>query len=126
MTGKHLSTLARRLEDDPFFLGCSLRLYAKSEGLSEEQLATALGCTPEALTLLRLCRAPTAQPGQFQKCIQDISARIEVNPDVLTEAVRRGQALIELARPGRGQSTLAAARDADTEGKDKPKQGGGP
>lgn len=35
----NLEHLARRLEDDPFFLACPLTLYATSEGLSEESLA---------------------------------------------------------------------------------------
>jgi hypothetical protein len=93
MSTDRLTTLAERVEDDPFFLGCPLRLYAKSEGLSEAQLAAALECSPDALVLLRLCRAPTAEQGRFQKGIEEISVRFGIKPDVLTEVVRRGQAI---------------------------------
>src|SRR5438046_1006933 len=124
MTSQHLSTLAQHLENDPFFLGCSLRLYAKSEGLSEEQLGRSLECSANDLVRLRLCRAPTAEPGQFQKCMEDITAQIHVNRDALAEAIRRGQAIIALARPGSRQGTLAAARDGGVPRKDEPEQGG--
>jgi hypothetical protein len=113
MSTDRLTTLAERVEDDPFFLGCPLRLYAKSEGLSEAQLAAALECSPDALVLLRLCRAPTAEQGRFQKGIEEISVRFGIKPDVLTEVVRRGQAIAQLARPGTAKGTLAAARDAE-------------
>ena len=68
-----LENLARRLEDDPFFLGCALRLYTTSARLSEQELAERLGCPVQTLVLLRLCRAPKPEGRQFQKDIARIA-----------------------------------------------------
>ena len=53
-----LRNLARRLENDSYFLGCPLKLYANSTDLEEQELAERLGCSSETLVLLQLCRAP--------------------------------------------------------------------
>ena len=53
-----LDRLARRVEEDPFFLASLLAEYARAEGLDDLALAQALDCEPEALTGIRLCRAP--------------------------------------------------------------------
>ena len=58
----HLEALARRLEDDPAFLACLLKLYAGSERVTQGQLAQSLGCTDETLVLIGLCRSPGASP----------------------------------------------------------------
>jgi hypothetical protein len=80
-------------------------------------LAATLGCTQDTLVLLRLCCAPAE--GQFSKAIREISMRFAVDPDALAVAIRRGQAIVQLQRPGSGGSTLAAARDRSTDGKEK-------
>lgn len=110
----HLDNLSRRVEEDAFFLACPLRLYAESEGLDEERLSAALGCSTETLMLLRLCRTPRAEAEQFQKDIDQIVARFQVNPIVLAEAVRRGQVIIRMRQaPGEMNRALIAARDDD-------------
>jgi hypothetical protein len=114
----HLDILAQRADADPFFLGCSLQQYARSEGLSEKQLMDMLGCSPESLVLVRLCRAPGGDSQQFQKGIQEISAKFNINPQLLAEVVRRGQAILELARPFSVKGMLAAARDGEEQAKD--------
>jgi hypothetical protein len=120
----HLEMLARRADADPFFLGCMLQQYARSEGFTEQQLMNVLGCSPESLTLLRLCRAPGGPSLQFQKGIEEISARFNINPGLLAEAVRRGQAILELARPIGAKGTLAAARDGEETIRDDRQSGG--
>jgi hypothetical protein len=112
---KHLEHLATRLEDDPFFLACALKHFARSEGLSSEQLAAALGCSADTLLLLRLCRAPASDDEAFSEGIEQITTRFSVDADVLAEAVRRGQALCAMTRDDQPQRTLLAARDGDTE-----------
>ncbi|HLJ97248.1 MAG TPA: hypothetical protein VKU02_29075 [Gemmataceae bacterium] len=117
---KHpLDPLARRVEDDPAFLGCLLRLYAQSEGLAEERLVEVLGCQRDTLNLLRLCRAPAEEARAFQKGVEEISRTFTVHPDALADVLRRGQALIQLSRPGPSQGTLTAARDAAIPTEDK-------
>src|SRR6516162_1983207 len=91
-----LEHLAQRLEDDPFFLACPLRLFAASAHLSEEKLAERLGCPVRMLALLRLCRAPKAEGRRFQKDIARIAGTYGVSAEALTDAVRRGQAIWQM------------------------------
>ena len=109
-----LENLALRLENDPFFLGCPLRLFARSAGLDEPRLAKRLGCSMKTLVLMRLCRAPKGKPGEFQKDIARIAAKYHVDAVVLTDAIRRGQAIWNLQQKSAGAAgTLLAARDAE-------------
>ena len=57
-----LVALAKRVEDDPFFLAALLKVYADSEGLDDARLAAVLACRIDDLTALRLCRAPARTP----------------------------------------------------------------
>ena len=98
MNSKHLEHLAQRLEDDPFFLACPLKLYAKSEGLSKDGLAAGLNCSEESLLSVQLCRAPSGEDESFQDDIEKIAAKFSADADALAEAVRRGQAIFHLAK----------------------------
>jgi hypothetical protein len=109
-----LENLALRLENDPFFLGSILKLFARSAGLEEPHLAERLGCSLQTLVLVRLCRSPREEPGLFQKDIARIVAKYQLDADVLTDAVRRGQAILHLrARQTGAAGTLLAARDGE-------------
>jgi hypothetical protein len=123
---RHLEKLARRVEDDPFFLASALKLYAKSEDLDETMLADVLGCAKESLPLLGLCRAPAEEPAQFQKDIDRIVERFQVHPDVLAEAVRRGQTIVRMRRStAKDKGTLLAARDGEKDRDTKAEEQGG-
>jgi len=124
--GNHLENMARRLESDPFFLACPLKLYQKSEGLSEDTLAAGLKCSKEALLSVRLCRAPAGEEESFHDDIERIAARFSVDVDALAEAVRRGQALFHMTSGRKPSRTLLAARDGDSERSTDQRKGGSP
>ena len=124
--GNHLENLARRLEGDPFFLACPLKLYQKSEGFSEDTLAAGLKCSKEALLSVRLCCAPAGEEESFQDDIARIAARFSVDADALLEAVRRGQALFHMTTSNNTSSTLLAARDGDKDRENDQRKGGSP
>jgi hypothetical protein len=109
----NLEHLARRLEDDPFFLACPLTLYAKSESLDEDSLASRLRCSKGTFTLVCLCRAPAADAESFQDAIEQIAAKFSVDADVLAEAIRRGQAIFQMKQSTESAGTLLAARDGN-------------
>ena len=109
-----LDRLARRAEDEPFFLASTLALFARSEELDDESLGRFLHCPPESMAMLRLCRTPDEEAAAFQREVQQIAERFGVNADALTEAVRRGQALQRLQKTA-ARGTLLAARDAEEE-----------
>jgi hypothetical protein len=108
-----VESLARRVEGNPFFLASLLALYARSENLDETGLAAALGCRPDDLTDLRLCRAPHAEPRPFWDDITRIAGHFGLDPNRLAEVVRRGQAIQRAKSAATGApDLLAAARDA--------------
>jgi len=110
-----LDNLANRLESDPFFLACPLRLFADSMKLDNEHLAEKLGCSVGTLTPVRLCRAPAGDAAQFQKDILRIADEFKLDAATLVEAVRLGQAIFAM-RTGSSSSALMAARDGEKEG----------
>jgi hypothetical protein len=109
-----LDTLARRVENEPFFLASTLVLYARSEKLDDEALCGLLRCPRESLAMLRLCRTPDEEPTGFQRDVKRIAERFGIDENALAEAVRRGQALQRLRQTAVG-GTLLAARDAEEE-----------
>ena len=109
-----LETLARRVENEPFFLASTLALFARSEVLDDDALCRFLRCPPESFAMLRLCRTPEEDPSGFQRDVKRIAERFDADKDALAEAVRRGQALQRL-RQAAASGTLLAARDAEEE-----------
>lgn len=109
-----LDMLARRVENEPFFLASTLALFARSEALDDDALCRFLRCPKESFAMLRLCRTPDADPSDFQRDVKRIAERFDTDLDALTEAIRRGQALQRLRQTTEG-GTLLAARDAEKE-----------
>jgi hypothetical protein len=109
-----LDTLARRVENEPFFLASTLALFARSEELDDEALCRFLRCPPESFAMLRLCRTPDEDPSVFQRDVKRIAERFGTDENALAEAVRRGHALQRLRQTAAG-GTLLAARDAEEE-----------
>jgi hypothetical protein len=66
-----LDWLARHVAAEPFFLACRLATHQQVRGLSDLDLAAELHCTAEALTMIRLCRAPRdgAEGVQDVRCV---------------------------------------------------------
>jgi hypothetical protein len=121
-----LDALARKVQGDPFFLASLLTLYARSDDLDDTGLAAALGCPPERLSGLRLCRAPRPDPAGFREDVAGIAAEFGLDPDRLAEAVMRGRAIREIgAAPAGGRGFLMAARDEQPTDQSGPQPGGG-
>ena len=111
-----LENLARRLENDPFFLACPLRLAANSRKLDDRELAEKLGCSSEVLVQVRLCRAPAGDASQFQRDVARIVDEFKIDSGALIEAVRLGQAIFAM-RQDAPSNSLLAARDVDEQAK---------
>ena len=107
-----IETLAKRVQNDPFFLASALSDYAQSEGLNDLGLASKLGCSLEVLSPLRLCRRPRQEPTSFRQDVEQITSRFGLKPNVLAEVVRRSDVLSTLRRGKTGEAgLLMAARD---------------
>jgi hypothetical protein len=87
-----LDHLASRVAGDPSFLGSALASYQQRHGLDDAGLAAVLGCTPNALTQLRLCRRPgVAEPGRTAEEDVAVSAtRFGIDAAALRRIVEEG------------------------------------
>jgi hypothetical protein len=111
-----LDALAARAEGEEFFLAPLLAAYARSEGLDDAGLASALGCPAGELARLRLCRAPRTDPAGFRDDVARIAERFRMEPRRLAEAVQRGRVVRRMRAGGPAAGGfLMAARDADAE-----------
>lgn len=107
-----IDALARRVLDDPAFLGQALAAYARAERLDDGELAARLGCDRDALAPLRLCLRPRAE--SFAADVDAIAARFGADPAAVAAAVRLADALAVLRQPGVGErGHLMAARDRE-------------
>jgi hypothetical protein len=90
----YLRRLAERACGDPWFFGWALAAYQQRHGLDDAALAAELGCVPDVLVMLRLCRRPgTAEPGRrLEGDIDEIVRRFAVDPAVLARIVKEAGA----------------------------------
>jgi hypothetical protein len=81
----YLRRLAERACRDPWFFGWALAAYQRRHGLDDAALAAELGCVPDVLVLLRLCRRPGTDdsPRSLQGDIEEIARRFAVDPAAL-------------------------------------------
>src|SRR5437660_261749 len=94
-----LEPLARRVAQNPLFLAAPLARFAERHRLDDAGLATHLGCRPEVLTDLRLCRNPHPEPPRFWQDVERIATHFGVDATRLAEVVRFGQGLLHLSQP---------------------------
>jgi hypothetical protein len=112
-----LKRLAERVRDRSFFLGSALAIYQDAEELTEEAMAERLGCSPHTLTLLRLCRMPGHGSHSFERDVNHLAARFEIDGNRLADALREAEFLRAMPESDAGTNSgagwLMAARDRD-------------
>ena len=108
-----LRTLARRLGDDPRFLGGILAAYAHSEAIEMRDLARSLGCSEAVLDRVSICYRP--RPATFDTDVDALAERFGLNADLLAEIVRRADVATLLRRGSEASGLLMAARDRESE-----------
>jgi hypothetical protein len=91
-----LDHMAARVATDPLFLAHALTEYARSEGLDDDGLASALCCSRDDLTRLRLCGVPRTDPHLFRSDVEAIATRFNLDWRTLTDVVRRGLSIARL------------------------------
>jgi beta-phosphoglucomutase-like phosphatase (HAD superfamily) len=90
-----LDYAAQRAKVRPDYLGWVLARYIERERISEAELATRLGSTPQDLPRLALCLRPRAE--QFADDIRQISAKFHTDATALAGVVRLVESLETLA-----------------------------
>jgi hypothetical protein len=98
---------------DTFFLGHLFSFVARRDQLSQLELAKQLGCEPNQITRLALCRCPREDVKWFRQDIKKIAAFARCNPTMLAQIVRKAMAIKSLSACDTNQNTntLLAARD---------------
>lgn len=104
MTNDMLLKISRFASNDPFYLGWYLDRYSEMRGMSMAELGRELGCLPETVNSISLCRAPRSEPPHFRSDIERVADRFQVRADRLMTVVRYVQVESD-------ESILLAARD---------------
>jgi hypothetical protein len=111
-----LDRLIQLAQERPTLLAGPLQLYKEQEGLDDQRLAAKLGCAPEAIPRLALCKRPRPAP-HFREDVERIASFIHADMlqlMMLIRAVESREALSRRADPT--QPALLAARDHDESG----------
>lgn len=85
-----LRDAAARAKNDPFYLSGLLEAYRQMERISQEDLARYLGCLPDVLPRIALCRRPDRT--RFRQDIQAIASKFAIQADRLANLVRAAEA----------------------------------
>lgn len=110
-----LARAAQRAEQQPFFLASVLAAYRATHQLDDASLADLLGCAPDDLVRLALCRRPAPESARFSAEVDHLARRFGLHGDRLAAIIRQVDALTALAQhlqtaaPATG--LLRAARD---------------
>ncbi len=106
MTQDMRRKLARLTANDPFYMGWYLARYAEMKNLSIAKMGQELGCLPDTVHAISLCRAPRSEPPHLRNDIERVAHGFQVQASKLIGIVRHVQVT-------RDESMLLAARDRD-------------
>ncbi len=107
MTGDMTRKMVSLASRDSFYLGWHLASYAEITGMSIEEVGMELGCLPETVDSISLCRAPRVEP-HFREDVEAVADRFQARADKLARIVR-------YVRVSSDAGVLLAARDRDIE-----------
>ncbi len=108
---------ARRARLEPLFLGHELFEYQKLGNHDEEEIATFLQCSTDALVSLALCRKPDTNGPSFRMDVERIADHCGANPTRLANLLREVDALRAMRAVQQSHAPsglLLAARDRKT------------
>lgn len=111
-----LSKLGKIAATTRFFLGSVLQSVAARDALSDEVLASRLGCSAENLARLRLCRAPSYDGPKFIDEIRRIAEYCSVDFPSLLALVKDSyisESISDASSPESSSGWLMAARDRE-------------
>lgn len=112
-TGPSVFLAARkRAAGSSFFLAHDLDEYERLVGLSDSDLAQALGCSLDVLDLLGLCRTPS-RDARFRADLEAIGTRFQIDAVRLAVLLRVLDALRAFEPLAQADGWLAAARDRE-------------
>jgi hypothetical protein len=118
-----LSELVKRLSENPDYMAYVLAHYQEQEGISDENLAGALGTLPHLAIRLALCRVPDVAAADFAARVRQISDFTLTDEALLASIIRQVSSIRALSNASERQ-LLSAARDReDPPSDDEPSPG---
>ena len=110
---------ALRASKNPFFIAGYIEGFRTRRGVQESDLARFLGCEPEVLPKLGLCRRPDPDSTTFQSDVHRIANAFGISPNILVQLIREADSLnvlgmdVPVARLNPLEGLLMAARDKE-------------
>lgn len=119
MNRDDLRRLARRASEQPFFLGNIFSALALRDNIGNDDIATQLGCSPETLDKMKLCRAPLLDDAGFLGDVRRISDSFDVDFMQLMSIIKDAAITARMSGHARRDSGwLMAARDREPQDDD--------
>jgi hypothetical protein len=109
-----LARAGLRAAGRPFFLASALAGFQAVRHMTDDQLATFLGCAPEALAELGLCRRPDPAESTFRADVERVAAHVGAASQQLARLLREVDSVAALRRAPSApidRGALLAARD---------------
>jgi hypothetical protein len=109
-----LAQASLRAAGRPFFLAGALAVFRALRGMTDEQLATFLGCAPGVLSELGLCRRPDPTASTFRADVERVAAYVGAASEQLARLLREVDSVAALRRAPAAtadRGALLAARD---------------
>ena len=75
MTSEMTRKLSLLASQDPFFLSWYFARYSEMMSADIVDVASEIGCLPEVMNTMSLCRAPRTEPPNFQQDVEAIANR---------------------------------------------------
>jgi hypothetical protein len=113
-----MSELVKRFRENPDYMAYVLARYQEQEGISDENLAGALGTLPHLAIRLALCRKPDTGATNFAARVREIADYTLMDESVLANIIRQVNSLQALSTASERQ-LLSAARDRGEAGPER-------
>ena len=110
---------ALRASNNPFFIAGDIERFRTRREMQESDLAGYLGCEPEILHKLGLCRRPDPDSSTFHSDVHRIADAFGVSSNILIQLIREADSLnvlgtdVPVAKPNPLEGLLMAARDKE-------------
>ena len=118
-----MSELVRCLRGSPDYMAYVLARYQEHEGISDENLASALGTLPDLALRLALCRKPDVRATDFAARVREIADYTLIDESLLASIIRQVSSLQVLSNASQRQLLTAARDRADARREDESSPG---
>jgi len=112
---RHLAHAARKAAQREDYLASRFRVYKKTKGVEDVEVARLLDCEIEFYFQLALCRLPNLDKGSFGDRVRHIAKLANASPTALAKIIKHAESVQAFNRPvsTEHKNLLLAARKRD-------------